>query len=172
MTGTSIYVHSYIVYFKCFLLVGVCYIIYRGFFKQKSIKLVAVITYARLERIVGSLQKLSQFNTTEVSVLCTETVNSFFHLYECGIPSQPYRWCSFGYRYSNRSWRSCSNVIGMLWLKLATTVVIAGPQSVHCFIGLVCGLWRLCHLFFVSHSCYVNIMLIRLKQIDVKWLLL
>jgi hypothetical protein len=31
MTGTSIYVHSYIVCFKCFLLVGVCYISYVGF---------------------------------------------------------------------------------------------------------------------------------------------
>jgi hypothetical protein len=32
------------------------------------------------------LRKLSQFNTTEVSVLCTETVNSFFYLYGCGYP--------------------------------------------------------------------------------------
>jgi hypothetical protein len=57
-----------------------------GFFKQKSIKLVAVIAYAKLKRIVGSLQKFSQFNITEVSVLCIEMVNSFFHLYGCGYP--------------------------------------------------------------------------------------
>jgi hypothetical protein len=57
-----------------------------GFFKQKFIKLVVVIVYARLERKVGSLRKLSQFNITEVSVLCTKTVNSFFHPYECGYP--------------------------------------------------------------------------------------
>jgi hypothetical protein len=56
------------------------------FFKQKSIKLVAVIAYARLERIVGSLRKLSQFNITKVSVLCTEIANSFFHLYGCSYP--------------------------------------------------------------------------------------
>jgi hypothetical protein len=31
MTGTSIYVHSYIVSFKCFLLVSVGYISYGGF---------------------------------------------------------------------------------------------------------------------------------------------
>jgi hypothetical protein len=57
-----------------------------GFFKQKSIKLVVVIAYARLERIDGSLRKLNQFNTTEASVLCTEMVNSFFHLYGCSYP--------------------------------------------------------------------------------------
>jgi hypothetical protein len=57
-----------------------------GFLKQKFIKLVAVIVYARLERKVSSLQKLNQFNITEVSVLCTETVNSFFHFYGCGYP--------------------------------------------------------------------------------------
>jgi hypothetical protein len=42
--------------------------------------------YARLERKVGFLQKLSQFNVTEVSVLCTETVNLFFYLYGCEYP--------------------------------------------------------------------------------------
>jgi hypothetical protein len=42
--------------------------------------------YARLEKKVGSLWKLSQFNITKVSILCTETVNSFFHLYSCGNP--------------------------------------------------------------------------------------
>jgi len=57
-----------------------------GIFKQKFIKLVAVIVYARLERKVNSLRKLSQFNITEVSVLCTETVNSSFHLYRCDKP--------------------------------------------------------------------------------------
>jgi hypothetical protein len=36
MTGTSIYVHSCIVCFKCFQLVGVCYISYEGF-QQKFI---------------------------------------------------------------------------------------------------------------------------------------
>jgi hypothetical protein len=40
---------------------------------------------------VGSLRKLSQFNITEVSVLCTEIVNSSFHLYGYGKPSQPYK---------------------------------------------------------------------------------
>jgi hypothetical protein len=54
-----------------------------GFFKQKFIKLVAVIAYARLERKIGSLRKLSQFNITKVPVLCIETKNSFFHLYRC-----------------------------------------------------------------------------------------
>jgi hypothetical protein len=57
-----------------------------GFFKQNFIKLVAVIAYARLERKVDSLRKLSQFNITKVSVLCTETKNSFFHLYGCNYP--------------------------------------------------------------------------------------
>jgi hypothetical protein len=53
-----------------------------GIFKQKFIKLVAVIVYARLERKVGSLRKLNQFNIIEASVLCTETVNLLFYL--CG----------------------------------------------------------------------------------------
>jgi hypothetical protein len=57
-----------------------------GFFKQKLIKLVAVIVYTRLERKVGSLRKLSQFNITKVSVLCIETMNSFFHLCGCNNP--------------------------------------------------------------------------------------
>jgi hypothetical protein len=48
MTGTSIYVYSYIVCFKCFLLVGVCYISYGGF-QIKVYKLVAVIVYAGLK---------------------------------------------------------------------------------------------------------------------------
>jgi len=48
MTGTSIYVRSYIVCFKCFLLVGVCYISY-GDFQTKVYKLVAVIVYAWLK---------------------------------------------------------------------------------------------------------------------------
>jgi hypothetical protein len=48
--------------------------------------MVAVIVYARLERKVGSLRKLSQFNIIEVSILCTEIVNLFFHLYGCGYP--------------------------------------------------------------------------------------
>jgi hypothetical protein len=55
-----------------------------GFFKKNFIKLVAVIVYARLKRKVGCLRKLSQFNLTDISVLCTETVKSFFHLYGCG----------------------------------------------------------------------------------------
>jgi hypothetical protein len=49
MTGTSIYVRSYIVCFKCFLLVSVCYISYKDF-QTKVYKLVAVIVYARLKK--------------------------------------------------------------------------------------------------------------------------
>jgi hypothetical protein len=41
---TSTYKLNCVVCFKCFLLVGVFYIIYGGF-KQKFIKLVAVIVY-------------------------------------------------------------------------------------------------------------------------------
>jgi hypothetical protein len=59
MTGTSIYVRSYIVCFKCFLLVDVCYISY-GDFQTKVYKLVAVIVYVRLKRKVSSLRKLSE----------------------------------------------------------------------------------------------------------------
>jgi hypothetical protein len=55
-----------------------------GFLKQKFIKLVAVIVLTGLKRKVGSLQELNQFNITEVLVLCTEKVNSCFHLYGCG----------------------------------------------------------------------------------------
>jgi hypothetical protein len=58
MTGTSIYVHSYIVCFKCFLIVNVCYISYEGF-QIKVYKLVAIIVHARLKGRVGSLRKLS-----------------------------------------------------------------------------------------------------------------
>jgi hypothetical protein len=47
--GNSTYNLSYIVCFKRFLLVGVCYISYRGF-QIKFIKLVANIVYTRLER--------------------------------------------------------------------------------------------------------------------------
>jgi hypothetical protein len=43
---TSTYKLNCVVYFKNFLLVGVRYITYEGFFKQKFIKLVAVIVYA------------------------------------------------------------------------------------------------------------------------------
>jgi hypothetical protein len=52
------YGSNYIVCFKCFLIVGVCYISYGGF-QTKLYKLVAVIVYARLKRKVGSLRKLS-----------------------------------------------------------------------------------------------------------------
>jgi hypothetical protein len=47
--GTSTYESNYIVCFKCFLIVGVCYINY-GCFQTKVYKLVAVIVYARLKR--------------------------------------------------------------------------------------------------------------------------
>jgi hypothetical protein len=57
--GTSMYESNYIVCFKCFLIVGVCYISYGGF-QTKVYKLVAVIVYARLKRNkFGSLRKLS-----------------------------------------------------------------------------------------------------------------
>jgi hypothetical protein len=49
MIGTSIYIHSYIVCFKFFLLVGVCYISYGGF-QIKVYKLEAITVYARLKR--------------------------------------------------------------------------------------------------------------------------
>jgi hypothetical protein len=57
-----------------------------GVFQTKVYKLVAVIVLTGLKSEVGSLRKLSQFYITEVSVLCIETVNSFFHLYGCGYP--------------------------------------------------------------------------------------
>jgi hypothetical protein len=48
MNETSIYVRSYIVCFKCFLIVSVCCISYEGF-QTKVYKLVVVIEYARLK---------------------------------------------------------------------------------------------------------------------------
>jgi hypothetical protein len=48
-SGTSTYNLNCIVYFKCFLLVGVCCISY-GDFQTKVYKLVAVIVYARLKK--------------------------------------------------------------------------------------------------------------------------
>jgi hypothetical protein len=122
---TSTYESNYIVCFKFFLIVGVRYISY-GSFQTKVYKLVAVIVYERLKRKVGSLWKLSWFNIIEVSVLCTDEVNSSFHLYGCGKPPQPYRWCPFGCRYSGRSWWGCRRAFGILWPKLATMVVIEG----------------------------------------------
>jgi uncharacterized membrane protein len=47
--GTSTYGSNYIVCFKCFLIVGVCYISYGGF-QTKCYKLVAVIVYARQKK--------------------------------------------------------------------------------------------------------------------------
>jgi hypothetical protein len=47
--GTPTYESNYIICFKCFLIVGVCYISYRGF-SNKIYKLVTVIVYARLKR--------------------------------------------------------------------------------------------------------------------------
>jgi hypothetical protein len=47
--GTFTYGYNYIVCFKCFLIVGICYISYEGF-QAKVYKLVAVIVYARLKR--------------------------------------------------------------------------------------------------------------------------
>jgi hypothetical protein len=87
--GTSTYGSNYIVCFKCFLIVGVCYISYGGF-QTKVYKLVVVIVYARLKRKSWFIAK-TQFNITKVSVLSNETVNSSFHLYGCGKPPQPYR---------------------------------------------------------------------------------
>jgi hypothetical protein len=55
--GTSTHGSNYIVCFKHFLIVGVCYISYGGF-QTKFYKLVAIIVYARLKRKVGSLRKL------------------------------------------------------------------------------------------------------------------
>jgi len=49
MTGTSIYVYSYIVCFKCFLNSQCLLCQLWGFFKQNFIKSVAVIGYARLK---------------------------------------------------------------------------------------------------------------------------
>jgi apolipoprotein N-acyltransferase len=53
MIGTSIYVHNYIVCFKCFLLVVVCFISYEGF-QTKDYKLVAVIMYVKLKKEMKS----------------------------------------------------------------------------------------------------------------------
>jgi hypothetical protein len=39
MIGTSIYIHSYIVCFKCFILPGVSYISYWGVFQTKVYKI-------------------------------------------------------------------------------------------------------------------------------------
>jgi hypothetical protein len=44
--------------------------------------------------------------------------------------------------------------------------------GVHCFIGLDLWLVSPVTLILSSHYCNVIIVLIRLKQIDVKWLLL
>jgi hypothetical protein len=42
--------------------------------------------------------------------------------------------------------------------------------GVHCFIGLDLRLVSSVTLVLSSHYCYVIIVLIRLKQVDVKWL--
>jgi hypothetical protein len=68
MTGTSIYVHSYIVCFKCFSISWCLLHQLWGFFKQKFIKLVADTVYARLEKKVDSLRKFSEQYTSEVLV--------------------------------------------------------------------------------------------------------
>jgi len=38
----------------------------------------------KTKRKVGSIRKLSECYTIEASALCTEAVNPYFHLYECG----------------------------------------------------------------------------------------
>jgi hypothetical protein len=83
---TSIYSFSCIVRFKYFLIVGV-YCISYWIFQTKVYKIGSYYSVHKTKGKVGSLQKLSQFNITEVLVLCTETVNSFFHLYGCGYPT-------------------------------------------------------------------------------------
>jgi hypothetical protein len=125
--GTSTYGSNYIVCFKCFLIFGVRYISYQGF-QTKFYKFVAVIVYASLKRKSWFIAK-TQFNITEVSVLYTKTMNLLFHLYGCDKPPQPYRWCSFGCKYSGCSWWCCKCALGILWSKLAVTVVIVGPWA-------------------------------------------
>jgi hypothetical protein len=58
--GTSTYKLSYIVCFKCFLLVSVCYISYEGF--QTKVYKIGGCYSVRMtrKRKVGSLRKLSE----------------------------------------------------------------------------------------------------------------
>jgi len=138
-------------------------------FQTKVYKLVAVIVYARLKmkswffaktQWIVYLWGLSVF-------IYAKTVGSLFHLYGCGKPPQPYRWCFFGCRYSGCSWWCCRSVLEILWLKLTALVVSGGPRVVHCLIGSVYGLCHLCHLL---HKPFLLCIYIKekLKQIDVK----
>jgi hypothetical protein len=89
--GSSTYNLNYIVCFKRFLLVDVCYIIYGGF-QIKFIKLVADIVYTRLKRKSWFFAKTqSVLYHWGLGMFYTKMMNSSFHLYRCGKPPQPYR---------------------------------------------------------------------------------
>jgi hypothetical protein len=58
-----------------------------GVFQTKGYKISSCYSVHKSKKgKVSFLRKLSQFNITEVSVLCTEMVNSFFHLYGYDYP--------------------------------------------------------------------------------------
>jgi hypothetical protein len=87
------------------------------------------------------------------------------------LTPRPYRQCSFSCKCSScRQWFR-STIVGILWLKLTTTVVIVGPWVVHSFVVLYMACEACVTYYFVKPFCYnVIIILISFKQIDVKWL--
>jgi hypothetical protein len=87
----------------------------------------------------GSMRKLSEFYTTETSVLYCwgcELIHSPIWMW---LTPQSYIWCSFGCRFSGCRGQPHSIVLEILQLKLTATVVIVGPQVVHHF--LVSSIW-------------------------------
>jgi hypothetical protein len=126
--GTSTYESNYIVCFKCFLIVDVCYISYGGF-QTKVYKLIAVIVYARLKK---KKKKLVHCENTISSI----SLRSQYVFYRDGgliilfvlmrQPSQPCRYWYFGCRFCRYRYWLVHLVYEMLWLKHIATVINQG----------------------------------------------
>jgi len=155
MIGTSTYVICCIVCFHVFLKYRcLLYQLRCVFTNQMFIKWVVVIVNVRLK---------------EKSVLCENLVSIMYWGSELilspirmWLPPQPYRWYSFGCRYTWCGWRPRSFVLRILWLELDTTVVMWWTTGCPFFcVFFVYDLWHLCHLFIVkSFFCYIYIFVI------------
>jgi len=110
----------------------------------------------KINRKVGSLQKLSEFYTTETSVIyCWGGELILSPMWTWLTPQLCKHWCFDCRFYGYRRWSLCL-VCGMLWLEQFTTVrchgLVGSPHFV-CFVYGSCPMW---HLYFVKPSfCYL-----------------
>jgi hypothetical protein len=135
--GTSIYVPSCLVCFKCFLNSWCLLYQLQVFSKTKVYKIGSCYSVCKAKRKVDFLWKLSQFYITETLVIYYWSGELILSPIRMWLPPQPYKWCSFGCRYTLGGRWSCSVVFGILRLKPIVTVVNGLDNGVLSF-GIYC----------------------------------